>query len=141
MYRTGNRGLAEEIVADTFERAFKSRYRFDRRLGSEKNWLYSIALNRVRDLKRRSVVESKAIEKLGARIDSPAPMESRVPSDLDLHRAVRGLPPEERDAVTLRFGGDLTVPEVAKVLGEPLSRVEGRVYRGLRRLHEELKLD
>ena len=53
-------------------------------------------------------------------------------------RALAALSPEEREAVALRYGGDLTVPEVAEVLGEPLQRFEGRVYRGLRKLREEL---
>jgi RNA polymerase sigma-70 factor (ECF subfamily) len=45
---------------------------------------------------------------------------------------------EEREAVALRFGADLTVPEIATVLGEPLTTVEGRVYRALRKLRETL---
>lgn len=36
MYRTGDRALAEDVVADTFERALKARLRFDRRRASEK---------------------------------------------------------------------------------------------------------
>jgi RNA polymerase sigma-70 factor (ECF subfamily) len=43
---------------------------------------------------------------------------------------------EEREAVALRFGADLTVPEIAKVLGVPLSTAESRVYRALRRMRE-----
>ena len=48
------------------------------------------------------------------------------------------LAPEEREAVALRFGADLTVPEMAKLLGEPLTTVEGRVYRALRKLRERV---
>ena len=43
-----------------------------------------------------------------------------------------------REAVALRFGADLTVPDIAKVTGEPLTTVEGRVYRALRKLRDEL---
>ena len=46
---------------------------------------------------------------------------------------------EEREAIALRFGADLTVPEIAEVLGEPLTTVEGRVYRALRKLRERLE--
>ena len=35
VYRTGDRALAEDLVADTFERAMRGRRRFDRRRGSE----------------------------------------------------------------------------------------------------------
>jgi RNA polymerase sigma factor (sigma-70 family) len=45
---------------------------------------------------------------------------------------------EEREAIALRFGAALTVPEMAKILGQPLTTVEGRVYRALRKLREAL---
>jgi DNA-directed RNA polymerase specialized sigma24 family protein len=38
----------------------------------------------------------------------------------------------------LRYGADLTVPEIAKLKREKLTTVEGRVYRGLRKLKGEL---
>ncbi len=53
-YRTGDRALAEDLLADTFERALRARARFDRRRGSEKTWLYAIALNRLLDRARRA---------------------------------------------------------------------------------------
>ena len=45
---------------------------------------------------------------------------------------------EEREAIALRFGADMTVPEIAGVLGEKLTTVEGRVYRALRKLRDRL---
>src|SRR5215218_7950006 len=53
-YRTGDRALAEDLLADTFERALRSRRRYDRRRGSAKTWLYAIALNLLRDHARRA---------------------------------------------------------------------------------------
>ena len=44
-YRTGDRALAEDLLADAFERALRARGRFDRRRASQKTWLYAIALN------------------------------------------------------------------------------------------------
>ncbi|MBA3328572.1 MAG: RNA polymerase, partial [Solirubrobacterales bacterium] len=43
-YRTGDRALAEDLLADTFEAAYRARRRFDRRKASERTWLYAIAL-------------------------------------------------------------------------------------------------
>ena len=34
-YRTGDRALAEDLLADAFERALRARRRFDRRRGSQ----------------------------------------------------------------------------------------------------------
>ena len=81
-YRTGDRVLAQDLLADAFERALRHRRRFDRRKGSQKTWLYAIAL---------------------------------------------------------RFGADLTVPEMAAALKEKLTTVEGRVYRALRKLRAMLE--
>jgi len=52
--------------------------------------------------------------------------------------ALARLSEEEREAIALRFGGDLTVPEIAKVTGERLTTVEGRVYRALGKLRDEI---
>ena len=62
VYRTGNRPLAEDLVAETFERVIRARRRFDPRRGSEKTWLYSIALNCLRDHARKAAAEARAME-------------------------------------------------------------------------------
>lgn len=141
VYRTGDRALAEDVLADTFERVLRARGRFDPRKGGEKTWLYSIALNRLRDLQRRSAAEGRAVEKASAdapAFDSAAALAGVEDRDL-LGRALAELSEEEREAVSLRFGADLTVPEIARLLGEKLSTVEGRVYRALRKLRGVLE--
>lgn len=137
-YRTGDRVLAEDLLADTFERVLKGRGRFDRRKGSEKTWIYAIALNLLRDHVRRREAELRALGGHAASGAAPDDPFAHVEARDALGRVLATLSPEEREAVALRFGGDLTVPEVAKVLGEPLDRVEGRIYRALRKLRVEL---
>ena len=56
----------------------------------------------------------------------------------DLQRALMTLSDEEREAIALRFGADMAVPEIARLQGERLTTVEGRVYRALRKLRDEL---
>ncbi len=137
-YRTGDRSLAEDLLADTFERALRSRGRFDRRRGSEKTWLYAIALNLLRDHVRRAAAEGRALDRAGAPRDGePSPQEAVEHRD-EVQRALAQLSPEEREAIALRFGAELTVPEMASALGEPLTTVEGRVYRALRKLRGTL---
>src|ERR1700761_2847332 len=63
VYRTGNRATAEEVLADTFERVLRSRSRFNPNRGKVKTWIYSIALNRLRDLHRRSEAEERALRR------------------------------------------------------------------------------
>ena len=139
VYRTGDRALAEDLVADSFERALRGRRRFDRRRASEKTWLYSIALNALRDHGRRRAAEGRALERHApATVPASAPADEAVERQGDLERALRILSDEEREAIALRFGADLTVPEIAKLRRERLTTVEGRVYRALRKLRDQL---
>ena len=137
-YRTGDPTLAEDLLADTFERALRARRRFDRRKASEKTWLYTIALNLLRDRARRSKTEARALERIPRESAGPPGDMTAVEQRDEIQRALRILSDEEREAIALRFGGDLTVPEIAKLLRQPLPRIEGRVYRSLRKLREEL---
>ena len=45
---------------------------------------------------------------------------------------------DEREVVALRFGADMTVPEIAKLVEERVSTVEGRLYRALAKLRAEM---
>src|ERR687893_890352 len=71
-YRVGDRSLAEDLTADAFERALRSRRRFDRRRGSEKTWLYAIALNLLRDHARRAAAEGRAVARVAHGTAPPA---------------------------------------------------------------------
>jgi RNA polymerase sigma factor (sigma-70 family) len=137
-YRTGDRALAEDLLADTFERVLRARRRFDPRKGSRKTWIYSIALNLLRDQIRRKEAEGRAVERVPEPAPSAAGSIQQVAERDELARALAELSEEEREAIALRYGGDLTVPEIARLTGEKLTTVEGRVYRGLRKLRELL---
>jgi RNA polymerase sigma-70 factor (ECF subfamily) len=138
-YRTGDRALAEDVLADTFERVLRARRGFDRRRGSERTWLYAIALNVLRDRARRAQAETRALERASSgEEEAPEPYGSLAERD-SVARAVATLSAEEQEVVALRFGADLAVKEIARVLGEPVTTVEGRLYRALRKLRERLE--
>jgi RNA polymerase sigma factor (sigma-70 family) len=139
IYRTGDRVLAEDIVADTFERVLRSGRRFDPRKSSEKTWIYSIALNLLRDHARRTDVAARAHELSPAGTASLHVEPSGAVEDRDLiRRALATLTADEREAIALRYGADLSLPEIAKLTKERLTTIEGRVYRALRKLRAEL---
>ena len=139
-YRTGDRALAEDLLADTFERALRSRKRFDRRRGLGQD----VA---VRD-RAEPAARPRAARRppRAGRSSASAPRRagavgrSATPSSTATSSSARSpaLSPEEREAIALRFGAELTVPEIAEALREPLTTVEGRVYRALRKLRGEL---
>jgi RNA polymerase sigma factor (sigma-70 family) len=115
----------------------RAKRRFDPRRGAEKTWLYAIALNCLRDDARRRSAETRALERTGAPADDWHAEEAVHDRDL-VRRGMTALSDDERLAVALRYGGDLTMPEIAKVIGQPLTTVEGRIYRALAKLRQEL---
>jgi RNA polymerase sigma factor (sigma-70 family) len=138
VYRTGDRALAEDLLADAFERALRGRKRYDPRRGAARTWLYSIALNLLRDHARRAAAEGRALEQVAAGVGGGGDPLGAIDERDAVQRALGELATEEREAVALRFGAELSVPEIARVLGVPLTTAEGRVYRALRKLRPHL---
>jgi RNA polymerase sigma-70 factor (ECF subfamily) len=139
-YRTGDRALAEDLLSQTFERVLASRQRFDPRRGSERRWLYTIALNLLRDHARRQTHENRLMATVGAGtcLERPDTGLEAVEHRDELHRALAKLSEQEREALALRFGADLKLRDVARIVGDGESAVEGRIYRALRKLRDEL---
>ena len=139
LYRTGDVALAEDLAADTFERTIRTRRPFDARIGSEKTWLYTIALNVLRDHLRRCGAEGRALER-GVTVDDFA--QSDIESEIELRdevsRALRALNGDEREAIALRYGADLTVSQIATVTGTKPATIEKRIYRALAKLRDAL---
>jgi RNA polymerase sigma-70 factor (ECF subfamily) len=139
-YRTGDRALAEDLLSETFERVLRSPRRFDPRRGSERRWLYTIALNLLRDHARRQTHEDRVLRHVSAGLPLQRPDAGldAVEDRDELYRALATLSVQEREALALRYGADLKLRDVASVLGEGESAVEGRIYRALRKLRDEL---
>ena len=140
LYRTGDRAWTEDLVGDTFERALKARNRFDPGKGDEKTWLYTIALNCHRDQSRRRAVEQEALSEAAVVASSRQGHDAMEQVEVrdTVGRALSVLPPDELEAIALRYGADLTVPQIARLIREPLTTAEGRLYRALRHLRDEL---
>src|SRR5690348_2717484 len=64
-FRSGDRALAEDLLADTFERVLRARRGPLRKVDNEKAWLYRIALNVLRDHARHATVEDRALSTIG----------------------------------------------------------------------------
>ena len=143
VYRTGDAALAEDLVADTFERILTARRPFDRRKASEKTWVYAVALNRLRDNARREAAEGRALVLAAPAITNGSngnghnAMEGAETRQL-IMAALATLNDDEREALSLRYGADLSLKDIANLIGKPRSTVEGRIYKALTRLRAEL---
>jgi len=136
VYRVGDRTVAEDLLGDTFERVVRSRRRFDARKGSEQAWIYTIALNCLRDHLRRAKAERKAHDSTDAAHDED-PFARVHDRDLVL-RGLDRLEAGEREVLALRYGADLRVQDIARVIDLPVTTVQGRLYGGLRKLRDLL---
>lgn len=138
-YRTGNLELAKDVHADTFERVLKTRWRFDPRKGGEKTWLYTIALNVLRDQGRRRAAEARALDRVVAGpTDEWSDETDRLDARDSIRRALSALPDDEREAVALRYGADLSIAEIARVTGTRTTTVKGRLFRALEELRKSI---
>ena len=148
MRLTRNRADAEDLVQDTFVKAFRHSSQFKRGTNL-RAWLYTILhntwRNRRRDASRNAVdVDSDHIEQLAAvgtgneHIDTPERILMRSTLDADLQAALDGLPEAFRNAVWLRDVEEFTYAEIAEMLNVPIGTVMSRISRGRRMLYEKL---
>lgn len=139
-YRLPDRGAAEDLTQLTFERALRAWSRFDPRRASESTWLLTIARNLLIDHHRRDRSERIAPLEEGIWLAVEGP-ESRSTVSPELAAALARLSDRDREVIALRFGGDLTGPEIAETMDLSLANVQQIVSRSLRKLREALESD
>jgi RNA polymerase sigma-70 factor (ECF subfamily) len=137
---------AEDLVQDTYLKAFRSAHQFERGTNL-KAWLFTILHNTYRNMRRHDVrtpvdVDSEAVDRAadgaGDR-DTPEQLLSRATLDADLQAALDALPEAFRQAVWLRDVEELSYAEIAGVLDVPIGTVMSRISRGRRTLFERLQ--
>ena len=136
---TGNRALAEELAQEAFLSAWKGIRSF-RRGRPFKPWLIRILVNAVMAHRRRRSVETTPIEESEWAEDAehPADLAESRSEQQTLQQAIRGLGPEHRQVVVLRYFADMTVPEVAQASGVRQGTVKSRLYRAHQALRQQL---
>ncbi len=137
-YRVADRYVAEDLTQATFERALRAWSQFDPRRGSERTWLLTIARNQLIDHHRRD--RHRRTETISEQHEPTAPgPEERLGSGPELLDALGRLSEREREVLALRYGADLTGPEIADLLSLTLANVQQIVSRSLRKLRELLE--
>ena len=136
-YRMRNRADAEDLTQLTFERALKSWSRYDASRAGVATWLLVIARNLLidhvradRSSRRQPLDELDASH--GALVATGGEPDLGLAPDLE--RALASLGPREREIIGLRFGGELTGPEIAEAMGLTLANVQQILSRSLRRM-------
>jgi RNA polymerase sigma-70 factor, ECF subfamily len=148
MRLTRNRADAEDLVQDTYFKAFRHAGQFKRGTNL-RAWLYTILHNTWRNRRRGASrdtvdIDSEQAEQLaaggsgGEQIETPERILIRSTLDADLQAALDSLPDAFREAVWLRDVEEFTYAEIAEMLTVPIGTVMSRISRGRRMLYEKL---
>lgn len=139
LYLTGRQDYAEDLAQETWVRVLQRGSQYNGRQGFDP-WLFAVARNLAIDYLRR---KRKGVEAASLPDDpdamlllpssDPSPFEAAAGSEdaMRLAGRLQILPPLYREALLLRFQEDLSLAEIAEVLGAPVTTVTSRIYRGL----------
>jgi RNA polymerase sigma-70 factor (ECF subfamily) len=140
-YRTRSRLDAEDLTQEIFIRAFKKLSGL-KETNRFRTWLFSIAVNRVRDFQRkkrfRELYRNQPEDKETLRSDIPVygcpqPLEELMKQDFwqQIGQYLNKLSPMEREVFLLRFLDHLSLKEISHVLKKSESTVKTHLYRAL----------
>jgi RNA polymerase sigma-70 factor (ECF subfamily) len=129
---------AEDVTALAFERLYRSRGRLDRRRGTPRALLFAIARNAALDelrRRRRQPLDARGDSERAATVADGEEI-ARVERGATLQTALLALMPRERELVLLKFHGELTNAELARVVGISESNAGTRLHRALLKLRD-----
>lgn len=146
---TSNEADAEDVVQETFLRAYKQLDRYESR-SSFSTWLYRIASNyaldvlraRKRHEARHTVVDAEGGEVLD-HVTTTEPAQDRLYYNAEvqrtLKRAMSDLSDQERTAFVLRHFEGLSIDEIGAALNAGTSATKNSIFRAVRKLRDALE--
>ncbi len=146
---TGNEEDAEDVVQETFLKAYRQIDRFDAR-SSFTTWLYRIASNCSLDLIRKRKTREARRERgpdpdrdVLATIAAPTPGPERVLCSTQIsecvHAALDELSAQERTAFVLRHFEGLSIEEIGLALGTGTNATKHSIFRAVQKLRRSLE--
>ena len=145
---TGNEQDAEDVVQESFLRAYRQLGRFESRANFG-TWLYRIVSNCSVDLMRskqarHDQVRGESLDQDGAAelpaVDQPGPERMAESAEIDrrVQHALGELSPLERAAFTLRHYEGRSIDEISATLGLGTSAAKHSVFRAVKKLRVAL---
>jgi len=137
---------ADELFQDVWMRVIDARESYEPR-AKFTTWMYTIAHNRLMDFYRSRArtpagsvdLEDPAVEELAvADAELPPSIAERKELAGQLLRALETLPAAQREAFLLHEEGELTLEEIAAVLGTQRETIKSRIRYALAKLRREL---
>ncbi len=137
---------ADEVLQDTFVYALRNLRRYDPAKSAFQTWLFTIAISRCRNKRRRKWLPT--ISLAGLLLQEPTEHSGNIRSIEDwlavrgvkqeLWVEVQALSPNLREALILRFVGNLAYAEIGEAVGCGAKAAESRVRTALATLRKRL---
>ena len=124
---------AEDMVQELFVRVWTHRKEY-RSTQPFATWLYAMAYNLCKNEYRHETIRQAYVEELRQReeaTDEPTQTMERNELRQRLRQVVQSLPTVQRDVFLLHYDEELTIPEVAHIVGCPEGTVKSRLYTAL----------
>jgi RNA polymerase sigma factor (sigma-70 family) len=144
IYKLGERELAQDLTAATFERAWKLRAKYRKGIASLSTWFFGIARNvlheHFRNDKSRRKLAGDIV--LGKEVNSNDDVEKNYQHNLEkkyLQKLIFELPEREQDLIALKYGAGLTNREIAKLTRLSESNVGSILHRTIKSLRNKLE--
>jgi RNA polymerase sigma-70 factor (ECF subfamily) len=139
-YRVADKFTAEDLTSTVFEKALAKFNTFDAEKASFSTWLFTIARNTVIDHYRvrnkEQNVENESTVFITVQSNSPEEDLVKEEDCRKLKTCVAQLNKQEQEIISLKFGGEMTNRQIAKMLGISDSNVGITLYRSIRKLRE-----
>ena len=137
LYLTRDPQAAEELTAETFERAVRLWHRFDPARGSERTWLCQIARTVALDHLRAEERRRRREARYSSLAERTQELEAQTLSPW-LRQALASLSAADREVIALRVILELDPADAGRVLGISPSACTTRLSRALGRLEEKV---
>lgn len=137
----GDEELAADATHDVFLRAYEARSRYEEGR-SVSTWLFTIAYNLCRNHYRSNAYEAQLLATLDAEPISEQQIEVQLDAatlDEALAQVLAELPAPLHQLFSLHYQEELTIPQVAEIVGIPEGTVKSRLHKTMNIIRKKLK--
>ena len=137
----GDEELAADATHDVFLRAYEARQRYEEGRKVD-TWLFTIAYNICKNHYRSNAYEAQ----LMASLDAEPVTDQQIEVDMDaalldeaLAQVLSELPAPLHQLFSLHYQEELTIPQIAEIVGVPEGTVKSRLHKTMNMIRKKLK--
>ena len=132
---------ADDATHDVFLRAYEARSRYEEGRKVD-TWLFTIAYNLCRNHYRSNAYEAQLLSTLDAEPVTEQQIEVQLDSatlDQALEQVLAELPPTLHHIFSLHYQEELTIPQIAEIVGVPEGTIKSRLHKTMNIIRKKLK--